>query len=65
MSIDSLPPALQSLVQGPYLDHTFRMIADRETVAISTGTTITKTCAGMLVPTTRPLDPTSNLALTG
>jgi hypothetical protein len=73
MSIESLPPPLQPLIQEHYLDHYFedslhsklgfRAIADREPIAVGIGETVTKTRAGLLVPTTMPLDPGTNLAL--
>ncbi len=73
MTINSLPPPLQPIVQDNYLDHIFedslcsklgfRRIADREPVPISIGETITKTRAGLLVPAVTPLDPATDLAL--
>jgi hypothetical protein len=73
MTINSLPPPLQPIVQDNYLDHIFedslcsklgcRGIADREPVPIGIGETITKTRAGLLVPTITPLDPATDLAL--
>lgn len=73
MSIDSLPPPLQPLIQSGYLYHSFRdglqsklgfrAIADRERFAIGIGETITKTRAGLLIPSITPLDPSSNQAL--
>jgi len=41
----------------------FRRIADREPVPIGIGETISKTRAGLLVPTITPLDPATDLAL--
>ena len=73
MTIESLPPPLQPIIQDNYLDHMFedslcsklgfRVIADRESFAIGSGETITKTRAGLLVPTVTPLDPATDLAL--
>ena len=73
MTIESLPPPLQPIIQDNYLDHMFedslcsklgfRVIADRESFAIGIGETITKTRAGLLVPTVTPLDPATDLAL--
>ena len=73
MTINSLPPPLQPIVQDNYLDHIFedslcsklgfRGIADREPVPIGIGETITKTRAGLLVPAVTPLDPATDLAL--
>jgi hypothetical protein len=75
MTIESLPLSLQPLVRENVPDRHFavglqsrlgfRTIADRQSIAIGLGGTLTKTRAGLLVPTTRPLDPTTNLALTG
>jgi hypothetical protein len=73
MTIDSLSPPLQPLVQGNYLDRFFqdglhsklgfRAIADREQVPIGIGDTITKTRAGLLVPNVTPLAPATNQSL--
>ena len=73
MTIDTLPASLQPLIQDKFLDHGFkiglqsklgfRAIADREPIAIGIGETLTKTRAGLLVPSTAPLDPATNHAL--
>ncbi len=41
----------------------FRAIADRETVLVGIGETVTKTRTGLLIPAVTPLDSTLNLAL--
>jgi len=73
MTIESLPLSLQPLVQEKFLDRHFavglqsrlgfRAIADRESIAIGNGETLTKTRAGLLMPVTAPLDPATNLGL--
>jgi len=73
MSINNLPQSLQNMIQDNFLERrlqdalaskaAFRAIADREKFAIGIGETITKTRAGLLVPATTPLDPSTNLAL--
>ncbi len=67
MTIDSLPPSLQPLVQEKFLHRhfaaglqsklAFRAIADREHIPIGVGETLTRTRAGLLLPVTTPLDP--------
>jgi hypothetical protein len=73
MPINNLPQTLQDLIQTKFLDRFFkdgltsrtgfRAIADREPFAIGIGESITKTRTGLLLPTTTPLDPSTNLAL--
>jgi hypothetical protein len=73
MTIESLPPSLQPLVQEKFLERHFaaglqsklgfRTIADQESIAIGLGETLTKTRAGLLLPVTAPLDPTTNVGL--
>ena len=65
MSIDSLPPPLQPLIQSGYLYHSFgdglqsklgfRAIADRERFAIGIGEIITKTRAELLILSTHQI----------
>ena len=73
MAIDTLPVALQNIIQGHYLERKFldglnstlgfRAIADREMIPMKLGETVTKTRAGLLIPSTTPLDPSTNLNL--
>ena len=73
MTINTLPGSLQALIQNKFLHRGFeialqsklgfRAIADREPIAIGIGETLTKTRAGLPIPCTTPLDPTTNRAL--
>ena len=73
MGIQNFPAALQPIIQQNFLEREFeeglssllgyRAIADRETVAVHNGETVTKTRAGLKAPTTTPMDPSQNTNL--
>jgi hypothetical protein len=73
MPIQNMPTALQNAVQQGFLETEFRTglqsaigyraIADRETVAINVGETVTKTRAGLKAPVTTPLVASGNTNL--
>jgi len=73
MPIQNMPASLQNAIQQGFLEREFqtglqsaigyRAIADRETVAINVGETITKTRAGLKAPVTTPLTPSGNTNL--
>ncbi len=73
MPIQNMPASLQNAVQQGFLEREFktglqsaigyRAIADRETVAINVGETVTKTRAGLKAPVTTPLSPSANTNL--
>lgn len=73
MPIQNLPTSLQNAVQQGFLERQFRTgltsaigyraIADKETVAINVGETVTKTRAGLKAPVTTPLSPAANTGL--
>lgn len=73
MPIQNMPAALQNAIQQGFLEREFqtgltsalgyRRIADRETVAINIGETVTKTRAGLKAPVTTPLTPSANTGL--
>ncbi len=73
MGISNFPLAIQGAIQDNFLEKAlkeclrsniaFRSIADREKFSVGIGETITKTRAGLLVPVTTPLDPSTNVAL--
>lgn len=66
MAISDFPAALQPIIQTGYLDHrfetglratlTFRRTADRETIGVGIGETVTKTRAGLLPAVTAPIN---------
>lgn len=70
MAISNFPLALQPIIQQGFLEREFhdgltsalgfRDVADRESVAINVGETVTKTRAGLKAPVTTPLSPSSN-----
>lgn len=73
MPIQNMPAALQAAIQQGFLETEFqqgltsaigfRAIADRESVAINVGETVTKTRAGLKAPVTTPLNPSANTGL--
>lgn len=70
MSIQNFPAALQPIIQQGYLEREFhqalssrlgyRACADRESIAVGIGETLTKTRAGLKPTVTVPLAPASN-----
>ncbi len=70
MAIQNFPTALQPIIQQGFLEREFnqalrsrlgyRAIADRESVAVGIGETLTKTRAGLKPAVTTPLSPSSN-----
>lgn len=73
MPIQNMPASLQNAIQQGFLETEFRSgltsaigyrnIADRETVSINVGETVTKTRRGLKAPVTTPLSPSSNTNL--
>jgi hypothetical protein len=73
MPIQNMPASLQNAIQVGFLEREFRTglnsaigyraIADRETVSINVGETITKTRAGLKAPVTTPLVASGNTNL--
>lgn len=73
MPIQNMPASLQNAIQQGFLEREFqtglqsaigyRAIADRETVSINVGETVTKTRAGLKAPVTTPLTPSGNTNL--
>jgi len=73
MGISAFPAALQSIIQQGFLERSFqdglrsrlgfRAIADRETIAIGIGETLTKTRTGLKAPATTPLSAAGNTNL--
>ena len=73
MPIQNMPASLQNAIQQGFLEREFqtglqsaigyRAIADRETVSINVGETVTKTRAGLKAPVTTPLSPSGNTNL--
>lgn len=73
MPIQNMPTSLQNAIQTGFLEREFhtglqsaigyRAIADKESVAINVGETVTKTRAGLKAPTTTPMTPSSNTNL--
>jgi hypothetical protein len=73
MGISNFPSVIQNAIQDNFLEKAlkecltsntaFRAIADREKFAVGIGESLTKTRAGLLIPTTTPLDPSTNIAL--
>jgi len=73
MPIQNMPASLQNAIQQGFLEREFqtglqsalgyRAIADRESVSINVGETVTKTRAGLKAPVTSPLSPSSNTNL--
>lgn len=73
MPIQNMPASLQNAIQQGFLEREFqtglqsalgyRAIADRETVSINVGETVTKTRAGLKAPVTTPLTPSANTNL--
>ncbi|WP_200893984.1 hypothetical protein [Xanthomonas sp. MUS 060] len=73
MPIQNFPAALQPIIQQNYLKREFqdalrsrlgyRQIADRESISIGIGETVTKTRAGLKPAVTTPLSPSTNTNL--
>lgn len=73
MPIQNMPASLQNAIQQGFLEREFqtglqsalgyRAIADRETVSINVGETVTKTRAGLKAPVTTPLTASANTNL--
>jgi len=73
MPIQNMPASLQNAIQQGFLEREFqtglqsalgyRAIADRETVSINVGETVTKTRAGLKAPVVSPLSAASNTNL--
>ena len=73
MPIQNMPTALQNAVQQGFLETEFRngltsaigyrAVADRESVSINVGETVTKTRAGLKAPVTTPLSASGNTNL--
>ena len=73
MGIQNFPAALQPIIQQGFLEREFeqalkadlayRSIADRETIAVGIGETLTKTRAGLKPVVTTPMTPSSNTNL--
>lgn len=73
MPIQNMPTSLQPAIQQGFLEREFRdgltsalgyrAIADKESVSINVGETVTKTRAGLKAPVTTPLAPSGNTNL--
>ena len=73
MPIQNMPASLQNAIQQGFLETEFRSgltsaigyrnIADRESVSINVGETVTKTRRGLKAPVTTPLSPSANTNL--
>jgi hypothetical protein len=73
MGIQNFPAALQPIIQQGFLEREFqqaltsrlgyRAVADRETIAVGIGETLTKTRAGLKPSVTTPLAPATNTNL--
>jgi hypothetical protein len=73
MPIQNFPAALQPIIQQGLLEHEFkqalasrlayRAVADRESIPVRIGETITKTREGLLSAVTTPMSPSSNTNL--
>jgi hypothetical protein len=73
MPIQNMPASLQAAIQQGFLQREFqsgltsalgyRKVADRESVAINVGETVTKTRKGFKAPQTTPLTPSANTNL--
>ena len=73
MAIQTMPSALQPIIQQGFLEREFhdgltsaigyRAVADREPVAINVGETVTKTRTGLKAPATTPMTPSNNTNL--
>jgi hypothetical protein len=73
MPIQNMPTSLQPAIQQGFLETEFRngltsaigyrAIADKESVSINVGETVTKTRAGLKAPVTTPLAPSGNTNL--